>query len=89
LSEVRRKQNEAKRLLELLESLKELRQLRAASVKSRHGLFAMEEQNVHFATVTEKASQLMKNQLALYEKEEETLKAMMAHQGQEVTDEIK
>jgi len=48
LSEVHRKQNEAKRMTMLLQSLKELRQLRAESLKSRRGLYTKEQDNVHF-----------------------------------------
>lgn len=48
LSEVHRKQNEAKRMTLLLQSLKELRRLRTESLKSRRGLYTREEDNFHF-----------------------------------------
>lgn len=84
LSEVRRKQNEAKRWIDLLDALKELRKLRATAVQSQHGLYAKEEDNSRFATVTDQLGQLMNNQLQTYSKEEQTLEVMMATQKEQV-----
>ena len=84
LSEVRRKQNDCKRLRHLLYSLAELRRLRSKSVESRHGLYATEEDNSRFENATKQLDELMSRQLLTYDKEEETLRAMM--QAKQPTD---
>ena len=68
----------------MLEALKELRKLRASAVQSQHGLYAKEEDNSRFVTVTDQLGQLMNNQLETYEKEETTLKVMIATQREPV-----
>lgn len=80
LSEVHRKQNEAKRMTMLLQSLKELRQLRAESLKSRRGLYTKEQDNVHFDNTINDLQKLIDKQTIIYGDEEKTLKAMMEMQ---------
>jgi len=80
LSEVHRKQNEAKRMAMLLQSLKELRRLRAESLKSRRGLYTTEEDNVRFNSTIDGLEKLIEKQTIIYGDEEKTLRAMMEMQ---------
>jgi len=80
LSEVHRKQNEAKRMTLLLQSLKELRRLRTESLKSRRGLYTREEDNFHFNKTIDDLQKLIDKQTIVYGEEEKTLKVMMEMQ---------
>ncbi|KAK8396809.1 hypothetical protein O3P69_005047 [Scylla paramamosain] len=76
LGEVRQKQSEGQRMLQLLEALADLRCTRATQAASQ-GRPTDAEADHRFTTTTEMLSKIVKEQLKEYELEEQTLRVMM------------
>ncbi|MPC24378.1 Programmed cell death protein 7 [Portunus trituberculatus] len=76
LGEVRQKQSEGQRMLQLLEALADLRCTRATQAASQ-GRPTDAEADQRFTTTTEMLSKMVKEQLKEYELEEQTLRVMM------------
>lgn len=76
LSEVRQKQNEGQRMVQLLEALAGLRRTRAVQAIAQ-GQPKNEKAEQRFTTTTDMISKIVKEQLKEYELEEQTLRVMM------------
>ncbi|KAM6980475.1 programmed cell death protein 7 [Aplochiton taeniatus] len=82
LSEVRKKQADVKRMLDILKSLEKLRKLRKEAA-SRKGIFPEQEADQVFDEQVERLRSLIRKRTAVYGAEENTLRVMLEGEQEE------
>lgn len=82
LSEVRKKQSDAKRMLDILKSLEKLRKLRKEAA-ARKGLFPGKESDDRFEGHLERLRSLIRKRTAVYDTEEKALRVMLEGEQEE------